>query len=312
MHSTAQSSPSRREFVRRASLAGAGLLATHPAMTANPLGLPLGLQVWTVKEELDKDFEGTLRSIAAIGYRELELFRLPDDPTRFRKQVESAGLHITGCHVELYMLQDAKTIETAKALGLQYLIIVFPTLRNSGGHNLSNTEWADLVKMYDTISLDDYKWNADQFNHWGAVVKRAGIQLGYHNHAVDLKKFGDVFALDYLLKSTDPDLLTFELDCGHVVHAGYDPISYLQKYPTRFSMLHLKDLQRGFALSTSLDTENMGTNTHLGAGVINWPKLFAAAKGTSVKHLFVEHEGPMARSHMEEIRATYNYVHSLS
>ncbi len=143
------------------------------------------------------------------------------------------------------------------------------------------------------------------------MLKKNGLQLGYHNHAVDLKKFGDVVALDLLIQSTDPSPVVFELDCGHVIHAGYDPIAYLKKYPARIQLLHLKDLKPGFAVTTSLAAEDMGTNGEISDGMIHWQEVFKAAKQGSVKHYFVEHEGKMSRPPLQAIANSYKFLQSL-
>lgn len=297
---------SRRQFIHSAAYACA-----IPRLRANPLGLPIGLRLWTVREELARDFNGTLHKIAGIGYREVELFELPlTDPHYRKKNFSDAGLACVSGHFYLDEFKNPRIIDAAKELGLRYMIVVFPTLRSLSDREVSKMKFQELVPLYEKITLDDYKWNAEQFNHLGDKLHRNGLQLGYHNHAVDLKQFGDVVAFDALIESTDPRLVTFEMDCGHVSHAGRNPIEYLRKYPTRIELLHLKDLKPGFETSTTLDTEEKGTNTEIGSGGIDWTKLFAAAKqGGHVKHYFVEHEGKMDHPPLEAIKISYDYLH---
>jgi sugar phosphate isomerase/epimerase len=305
---------SRREFLQRSTGTAtvlAGLTGNMARLRANPLGLPVGLQLWAVRKELEKNYDATLRKIAEIGYREIELFELPTPVAAYRKKFADAGLSCVSGHFELDSFKSQTTIDAAKEIGLRYMIVVFPTLRNPKDANLVHMTFDDLIPLYEKISLDDYKWNAEQLNRYGAVLKRNGLQLGYHNHAVDFKKFGEVVALDLLIQSTDPSLVVFELDCGHVVHAGYAPIAYLKKYPTRIQLLHLKDLKPGFAVTTSLAAENMGTNAEIGDGVIQWKELFRAAKQASVKHYFVEHEGKMSHPPLEAIANSYQYLQNL-
>jgi sugar phosphate isomerase/epimerase len=301
---------SRRDFVKCVvGAVGAGLTLTgaRPA-TAYPLGLAPGLQLWTVKDSLEANEAGTLKEVARIGYRELELYQLPKSPGEFKKRCDDSGLHPIGCHVSLQSLDDPNTLEVARELGLQYLIVVFPTLRAIGTKDISNMSVGELMPLYEKISADDYRWNAEQFNRQGAAVKKAGIQLGYHNHAVDLKRFGDDSALDILIQATDPSLVVFEMDCGHVIHAGADPVRYLRKYPKRIQLLHLKDLKPGYGVSSSIDTEEKDVNAELGKGVIDWPHLFQVAKRGSIKHYFVEHEGPMDHPPLESIANSLQYL----
>lgn len=298
---------------RRFNQGVAACLSTSTGrLRANPLGLPIGLQLWTVREELKKNFDATLRKVAQIGYREVELFELPAGSKEYRKQrFADAGLRVISGHFYLDEFKSQRTIDAAKELGLEYMIVVFPTLRSLSDREVSKMKFEDLVPLYEQITLDDYKWNAEQFNQLGEKLKKNGLQLGYHNHAIDLKRFGNAVALDTLIESTDPRFVTFEMDCGHVIHAGQDPIAYLKKYPTRIGLLHLKDLKLGFELSTTLDTEDKGTNTELGAGGIDWKALFKVAKQGDVKHYFVEHEGKMDHPPLEAIKLSYDYLHQM-
>ncbi len=233
---------SRREFLQSvgAGAMGAVFLSRRAALWhAFPLKLPPGLQLWTVQDDLRRDRDATLRKIAAIGYREVELFELPSSPPEFRKRCDDIGLKCVSGHFYLDSLRSQQTIDAARVLGLQYLIVVFPTLRSLAGQDISNRSVDELNPLYETISLDDYKWNAEQFNKYGELLKTAGLQLGYHNHAVDLKQFGSVTGFESLIASTDPNLVVFEMDCGHVIHAGHDPIAYLRQYPARIRLLDL-------------------------------------------------------------------------
>jgi sugar phosphate isomerase/epimerase len=304
----------RREFVKYAIGAmGVGLLSSEaPTAIAYPLGLAPGLQLWTVKDALMANQAGTLEELARIGYRELELYELPKSPNEFKKRCEDAGLRLIGCHVYLQSLDEPRTLDVAQSLGLQYLIVVFPTLRAIGTQDISNMSVAELMPLYEKITADDYRWNAEQFNRHGAVLKKAGIQLGYHNHAVDLKRFGKESALDILIQATDPAFVVFEMDCGHVIHAGADPVRYLEKYPRRIELLHLKDLKVGYGVSSSIDTEDKDVNAELGSGVIDWPHLFQVAKRGRIKHYFVEHEGPMDHPPLESIANSLKYLRRFS
>jgi sugar phosphate isomerase/epimerase len=178
-------------------------------------------------------------------------------------------------HFELKDLKDPATIAAAQELGLMYMILVFPSLPSLQGPGVQTTDFKALVPLYEKISLSDYKWNADQLNRCAENLKHHGIRTGYHNHAIDFKNLGDTLGFDALIQNTDPNLVCFEMDCGHVIHAGHDPIAYLNKYPTRIELLHLKDLVPGYHVSTTLDTEEKDTNAEIGAGSIDWKRLFA-------------------------------------
>ncbi|HZU29209.1 MAG TPA: sugar phosphate isomerase/epimerase [Bryobacteraceae bacterium] len=301
---------SRRDFIRNVASGAIGVRL----LRGYPLNLPPGLQLWSVREDLAKDEQGTLRKVAAIGYRDLEHYEMPASPAQFRRNCEAAGLKLVGSHFDMPLPEFGrdKTIEGAKAMGLRYMIVVFPTLRSLSGPNPRRMSFAEQTKLYEKISLDDYKWNADQLNRLGERVRGAGLQLGYHNHAIDLKPLaGGNRGLDTLIQGTDPNLVIFEIDCGHVIHAGADPVAYLRKYPDRIQLLHLKDLKPGYSISTTLDTEDKDTNAEIGAGVIDWSRLFAAARQGNVKHWFVEHEGRMDHPPLESIAISCRRLSSM-
>ncbi len=305
---------SRRTFFKTGALAGGAAWLAHAPhfLRANPIGLQPGVQLWSVREQLTTDFAGTLRKLAEIGYREIELFETPQDPRAFRKTVEAAGLKMVSGHFELRKLKDPAVVRAAQELGLSYMILVFPALRSKPDLNLATADFKDLVPLYEKISLDDYKYNAEQLTEVGANLKRHGMRAGYHNHAVDLKKFGLTHGFDTMIQNTDPKLVCFEMDCGHIIHAGQEPVAYLKEYPTRIELLHIKDLVPGYGISTTLDTEDKDTNAEIGAGSIDWKKVFEAAKRGHVKHYFVEHEGKMAHPPLEALRISYNYLQKLT
>jgi sugar phosphate isomerase/epimerase len=304
----------RRAFVRNAALTGgaAWLAWGGRLLSGSPLGLVPGVQLWSVREQLKENLNGTLHQLAAIGYREVELFETPKSPGEFRKNVEGAGLKCVSGHFELRDLKDPATIAAAQELGLTYMILVFPALPSLGGQSV-DANFEQFVPRYEKISLSDYKWNAEQLNLCAENLKRHGIRTGYHNHAIDFKNLGGMRGFDTLIQNTDPTLVCFEMDCGHVIHAGYDPIAYLNKYPTRIELLHIKDLVPGYHVSTTLDTEDKDTNAEIGSGTIDWKKLFeTAARYGYVKHYFVEHEGKMAHPPLEALQISYNYLAKLA
>lgn len=236
---------------------------------------------------------------------------MPQAPAEFRRKCEDAGLKLVSAHFDMPLAQfgSQPTIDGAKKMGLEYMIVVFPALRSLSGANVPRMTFREQAALYEKISVDDYKWNAERINRCAERVKQAGMQLGYHNHAIDLKKLeGGAIGLDLLIQATDPNLVVFEMDCGHVIHAGGDPVSYLQKYPERIRLLHLKDLKAGYSVSTTLDTEDKDTNAEIGSGVIDWKRLFGVVKDGAVKHWFVEHEGKMEHPPMESIAISYNYL----
>lgn len=292
----------------------AALAARSTVGNADPLDLPIGLQLYTVGAELAQDLDGTLRTIAAIGYREVETAGLPGsvDAAQLRAALDRAGLKCRSTHFPLPLLQMdlAGQIEQARQLGAQYVICSAPWVADvsrfkppAPGQGMEHA----FMALLDSFAMDDWRWNVEQFNRIGAEVNKAGMRFGYHNHGAEFREFDGRIAYDEMLQLADPELVVMELDCGWVANAGHDPVDYLQRYPGRFHLLHVKDIEKGS--KTSAGFEMKGTS--IGSGALDWPRIFKAAKAAGVKGYFVEQEPPFARPPLEEIRASYEYLHAL-
>jgi sugar phosphate isomerase/epimerase len=283
---------SRRAFLKQASATAAvtSMLLKTPKLSATPLGLPLGLQLYSVREQLPKDYEGTLQRLAAIGYREVEAAGFYDhDAAQVSAAMKNAGLRCVSAHYSydnLHPVLDT-VLEFGNKLGLGYIICSFPGRK---------------VPMPGAkgFTIEDWRWNAEQFNQIGEKVNAAGMRFGYHNHAMEFPPQDGIVPYDELLRLTDPAKVTMEMDCGWVVVGGADPVAYFHKYPDRFSMLHVKDFK-----SIPKDARE-AVPTEMGQGVIDYKPIFAAANRAAVKHIFVEQEAfdvPWTQS--LEIDATY-------
>ena len=168
--------------------------------------------------------------------------------------------------------------------------------------------------MLNGLTLDDWKWNAEQFNKMGEPIKKAGLQLGYHNHNFEFRKFGDVTGYDEFLRHTDPELVALELDCGWMTVAGLNPVTYLTKYPGRYRLLHIKDFKKGFTPSTTLmgDAGSAAVPTELGRGAIDYTRILGAAFSGNIRALFVEQEPPFKEMPaLEAIKVDFDCLHNL-
>lgn len=286
---------SRRCFIKAASatvVAGAVLKSVPVLSAAAKQRLELGIQLYTVRELLEKDLEGTLQQVAAVGYREVESAGYYGRTAReFRKAVETAGLRCVSAHHPLAELlpRTDELIQYGHDLGVQYLICSSPAAKD-----LSRRE----------LTLDEWKWNAEQYNKIGEKAKAAGLQFGYHNHVGELRKADGVLAYDELLRLTDPALVTMEMDCGWFVVAGFKPTDYLTKYPERFSLLHVKDV----VIEKKNSGEEGHRSTELGHGTIDYAPIFAAAK--HVEHYFVEQE-QFDKPPLEAIKVSADYMRKM-
>jgi len=271
---------SRRGFLRGAA-ATAAMLEARLAW-ANPLGLPLGLQLYSVRESLPKDYEGTLKQVAAMGFQEVEAAGFfKHSAAEVKQAMDAAGLRCVSAHYSMSDLQpnlDA-IIEFSRSVGQEYIVCSSPMMR----HPVKGMSWS---AMMDAVPLDDWKWNAEQFNTIGEKVQQAGLKFGYHNHFVEFhRREGGVRPYDVILETADPKLVTMEMDVGWVVIGGASPEEYLTKYPNRFSMLHVKQ----FKLQGWKPGEEP-VSTEMNQGSLDYKRIFAAAKKASIRHIFVEQE----------------------
>ncbi len=274
---------SRRSFLRQASAAAVvGTIALKaPRLLANPLGLPLGLQLYSVRDLLPKDYEGTLHKLGELGYQEVEAAGFfGHDPNQVNAAMKNAGLKCVSAHYGYDALNPKldEILDFGHKIGLSYLICAFP------GHKDPSQVKSGHGREF---SLDDWRWNAEQFNRIGEKAHAAGIRFGYHNHTMEFRKQEGVVPLDEVIKLTDPAKVTFELDCGWVMVGGADPVTYLKKYASRISMLHVKDFKE-LPKAGSESTPPPAAN--LGQGAIDYKPIFAAADKSRIKHMFVEQE----------------------
>lgn len=295
----------RRSFLEGSSLAVLATMAgvrSHAAGTGTgPLGRPIGLQLYTVREAANQDLLGTLQQLQSIGYREVETAGFYGKSGKeLRKILADHGMTAPSAHSSMGELQKGmqKIVDGAAEVGAKYLICAFPAL--PGNKPAS----AALAKE---ITLDDWKWNADQLNKLGELAKQAGLQAGYHNHNMEFRSYEGVMAFDQLLKWTDPKLVTIELDLAWVVTAGLDPVSYLKQYADRISLLHVKDVRKDAV--TTVD-EVKAQTVEIGRGKMDWKRIFAACDPKHLKHYFVEQEN-FTGSTIDAVRTSFEYLSTL-
>jgi sugar phosphate isomerase/epimerase len=277
---------SRRTFLKTASATIGGVVAlkSAPWLMANALGLPLGLQLYSVRDVLPKDYDGTLRQLAAIGYREVEAAGFFNHTAlEVKESMNRAGLRCVSSH---YPLKDLlpkldETIQYGKDLGLQYMVCSSPWFKDP-----SRVKDPTSRAARESMTLDDWRWNAEQFNHIGERVKSAGMSFAYHNHTPEFRSENGVLFYDELLRSTEAAKVSMELDCGWAAVAGQNPTDLLKRYPDRIVMLHVKD----FKLTPTTTPANAPNSTEMGRGTIDYGPIFAAAKKANIKHAFVEQE----------------------
>ena len=247
----------------------------------------IGLQLYTVRSLMSKEagtVEDTLAKVAAVGYREVEFAGYFNrEPAALRATLDKLKLTSPSCHVGLDAVEagfDA-TAAAAKTIGHKWVVV------------------ASVPGRY-FQSVASLKELAQRFNAAGKRAKEAGLRYGYHNHNVEFKAVEGVIPLELLLAETDPALVDFEMDVYWVTQGGGDPLALINKFPGRFHLLHAKDASA--APETAM--------RDVGAGVIDWKKIFAERKKAGIEHVFVEHDQP--GDAFPSITASYNFLHNLS
>lgn len=296
----------RREFLQSTAgaVCGAALLGSLE-VHASPFGLPIGLQLYSVRELLPHDYAGTLKQIAGLGYGEVEAAGyFGHTAAEVRQALKGAGLRCPSAHYSYDALSKDfdRILEFNKGIGAQYLICSFPGLKNP--ERVHARSFAELLQQF---TIDVWRWNADEFNKLGAKVKAAGMRFGYHNHTMEFRAQNGVVPYDELMRLTDPALVTFEMDCGWVKVGGGDAVEYLKRYPTRISMLHVKDFKKAAGPESVAAPPPAA---ELGRGTMDYRPIFAAARKANIKHYFVEQEG-FDMPPMEALKIDADYMKSL-
>ncbi len=274
---------------------------TRPFFARN--GLAIGLQLYTLGMAMSQDLEGTLRKVASIGFREVELAGFHgQEPSQLRAGADRAGLRISSIHIGIEKTPygpglngDIPRIASqVHTLGARFVVLPIPFFRVEAGKPLP-------------MSLDECMRTADFLNEKGAALQREDLRLGYHNHNVEFASVSGTTAFDVLMQQTDPKLVSFEMDAGWVRAAGIDPIELLKRYPGRFKLMHLKDL-RG---STQTNYAFAMDSTEVGRGIIDWQRLLPAAYAAGVQHFFVEQEPPFANGEFAAVTESYRFLSSM-
>jgi sugar phosphate isomerase/epimerase len=265
----------RRGFFK----AGAALLGSYvPLFTGRPVSPVIGhsdrldrigIQLYSLRRELAKDFERTLAQVAQIGYAEVEFAGYYDrTPAQVKAALERTGLSAPSAHVPISALREssAKTLDQARTMGHRYLIV----------------PW---IPDDERATADGVTRVAELFQRVGAEAKAAGLRLGFHNHDVDFMPIGGrggKVPFDLLLEETDPEHVAFEMDLYWIIKAGRDPLAYFTRYPGRFELVHVKD-------SAGAPEHHM---VDVGRGTIDFRPIFARRREAGTHHFFVEHDDP--------------------
>lgn len=287
----------RRRFLETAgTVAAATLLTSRFGWAAGEHKIDkVGVQLYTVRDLMKEDFEGTIAKVAQIGYKEVEFAGyFGRTAQQVRDLLEKNGLKAPSTHVQYDELDDKfpSVIETSKTIGLDY--IVCPWIPE------------ELRK-----SPDIWKQASEKFNKAGEQTKKAGMQFGYHNHWFEFLPTNGKLPYDELLTLCDANLVKMEMDLCWIIVAGGDPVKYFEKYPGRFPLVHVKDFKTKPKV-TSGGSQNFGDTvdlTEVGSGTIDWKQIFSHSEQAGIKHYIVEHDHP--KQPLESIKISYEYLNKL-
>jgi len=272
----------RRQFIQQTGLLSAGLLLStdeYFKMNKN-----VGVQLYTLRDQVSKDPRGTIQKVAGIGFKEVESFGYNNGKYFGLTAKEYADLlkennlsHPSGHYGMGNIATWDKAIEDAVTAGQKYMVIAY------------------LVEN-DRKTIDDYKKHAATFNTAAEKCKKAGIQFAYHNHDFEFIDMNGQTGYEVLMKETDKSLVKFEMDIYWVAKANHDPIELFKKHSNRFPLWHVKDM----------DKTEKRSFTEVGNGVIDYKKIFENAKKSGMQHFFVEQD--ISADPLASIQKSFEYI----
>jgi sugar phosphate isomerase/epimerase len=295
---------SRRQFLKTSMAAVAGAALSTPLMAElYKKTKHVGIQLFTIPAMVAADFKGTLTKLAAIGYKEIEFFGPYDfsaketiegwnqfagslgitknafygyKPSEVKKLLKDLGLTTPSAHLDLATMRTnmAPAIEGLVELGTKYVVI--PSISNPADRS-------------------DFNKLADEFNQFGEQMSKHGLTFVYHNHGYEHTPKDGKTLMDTLLTQTDPKNVKFELDIFWMTAAGASPIEYLNKYPGRYKLLHLKDASEPIRFSGDGGSVDQwmplfGKMADLGSGILDVAGIIDAGKKSGVEHFYLERD----------------------
>lgn len=286
----------RRRFLQQSAVVTAGLITNSCAVFKgeNKIEKKVGIQLYTLRDQIFKDVKGVIGKVAAAGYKEVETFGLSREEKFFGLTVKDFGQLLkdnnlttpSGHYLPSKILfengdgDDVKKLcDVGNTLGHRYIII--PHLAEERRK-----------------TIDQYKALAEKINKAGEICKKNNQQLAYHNHDFEFNLINGQRGYDIFLDNTDKDLLKMELDLYWVVRAGLDPVDIFKKQPGRFHLWHIKDMDKG----------DRTKNTEAGNGSVDFKRLMANTKLSGVKHYYLEQENNYVPDHFTSIEKSYTYI----
>ncbi len=252
---------------------------------------PLGLQLYSLREQFKKDVPGTLDQVRAFGITNVELAGTYGlTPEKFKEQLDARQLKAISGHFSYEQCRDRieDVAREAKLLGLEY----------------AGCAWIPHKDPFDEKTSREA---AAVFNRAGEALAKQGIKFFYHTHGYEFLPHGDGTLFDLLMAETKPEYVRIEMDVFWIVHPGQDPVKFLEKYGSRIDLMHVKDMKRGTPRGFTGQSD-VTNNVVLGEGIIDWPNVFRAAQKANVKWYFIEDESPLS---VEQIPRSLRHLEKL-
>jgi sugar phosphate isomerase/epimerase len=263
----------RRSFLKATGTLASGLLVGRSAFSMDDFSgngaiKNFGLQLYSLRDDLPKDPKGVLKQVATFGYKQVESYEGKQGMfwgmtnKEFKKYMDELGMTIVSSHCNINNDFETKAAQAGE-IGMKYLICPHLGVQKT---------------------IDDFKRSAEKFNALGEICKKNGLRFAYHNHGYSFTTLEGQLPQDVLMQNTDKALVDFEMDIYWVVTAGADPIAWLNKYPGRFTLCHVKDRKK------DADPKNTDASTDLGTGGIDFKKILKAGSSKGLKYFIVEQE----------------------
>jgi sugar phosphate isomerase/epimerase len=285
----------RRNFLKTTGTLASGLLiGSRSAFSMDDFAAKgtiknFGLQLWTLREDMPKDPKGVLKQVASFGYKQIESFEGKQGMfwgmtnKEFKNYMDDLGMTIISSHCNINTDFETKAAQAGE-IGIKYLIC--PHL---GAQK----------------TIDDYKKAAEKFNACGEICKKNGLRFAYHNHGYSFTALEGLMPQDIMMQHTNPGLVDFQMDIYWVVTAGADPVNWLNKYPGRFKLCHVKDRIKG------ADAKETEASTDLGTGSIDFKKILKVAGDKGMQYYIVEQERYDNSTPLKSVQADAAYMKKL-
>ena len=298
----------RRDFIKVSSTSAVGLMAlpycASPSSEKNAVRstqgtIGVGLQLYTIRDAIASDLEGSLEKVAKLGYVNVELANYKEglfygmSPQAFRQLLDGFGLKAVSGHTvveaEGVSVSESQQMADAHAeLGVQFC--VHPWVQD------------------EDRTVERYKQFCEDWNRVGEVMKGVGIQFAYHNHNFEFANLdGTVPYYDILLKELEPELVAMELDCFWATKAGQDPVEMFDKYPGRFPLLHLKDMALDNTPYFTIEKDDI---VSVGEGLIDFKRIISASEKGGVTYGFVEDDNQGSGTPFKAIETSLNNLNT--